>query len=103
MSATANSSSRIRQLRLFDAENPLGARVGAAFFRSLPPVPGVYFFHAADGALLAQSLTDSRITFMQATPASWRLLLEAGWVVALLIACRVAFARGVRRYAAFGG
>lgn len=33
----------------------------------------------ADGALLAQSLTDSRITFMQATPASWRLLLEAGW------------------------
>jgi amino acid adenylation domain-containing protein/thioester reductase-like protein len=34
---------------------------------------------AADGALLAQSLDDSRITFMQATPASWRLLLEAGW------------------------
>jgi amino acid adenylation domain-containing protein/thioester reductase-like protein len=33
----------------------------------------------ADGALLAQSLTDSHITFMQATPASWRLLLEAGW------------------------
>ena len=33
----------------------------------------------ADGALLAQLLTDSRITFMQATPASWRLLLEAGW------------------------
>ena len=33
----------------------------------------------ADGALLAQSLTDSQITFMQATPASWRLLLEAGW------------------------
>ncbi|WKZ47158.1 MAG: amino acid adenylation domain-containing protein [Anaerolineales bacterium] len=33
----------------------------------------------ADGALLAQSLTDSQITFMQATPASWRLLLEVGW------------------------
>ncbi len=33
----------------------------------------------ADGALLAQSLEDSQITFMQATPASWRLLLEAGW------------------------
>ncbi len=32
-----------------------------------------------DGALLAQSLEDSHITFMQATPASWRLLLEAGW------------------------
>ncbi|MEW6083605.1 MAG: amino acid adenylation domain-containing protein [Chloroflexota bacterium] len=34
---------------------------------------------AADGALLAKSLDESRITFMQATPASWRLLLEAGW------------------------
>jgi len=33
----------------------------------------------ADGALLAQALTDSNATFMQATPASWRLLLEAGW------------------------
>jgi len=33
----------------------------------------------ADGALLAQALTDSKATFMQATPASWRLLLEAGW------------------------
>ncbi|HUG34077.1 MAG TPA: amino acid adenylation domain-containing protein [Anaerolineales bacterium] len=34
---------------------------------------------AADGHLLAQALTDSQATFMQATPASWRLLLEAGW------------------------
>jgi len=33
----------------------------------------------ADGALLAETLTNSGITFMQATPASWRLLLEAGW------------------------
>lgn len=33
----------------------------------------------ADGALLVQALTDSNATFMQATPASWRLLLEAGW------------------------
>lgn len=33
----------------------------------------------ADGALLAQALTDSNTTFMQATPASWRLLIEAGW------------------------
>jgi amino acid adenylation domain-containing protein/thioester reductase-like protein len=33
----------------------------------------------ADGALLTQALEDSQITFMQATPASWRLLLEAGW------------------------
>ena len=34
---------------------------------------------AADGALLAKALTDSQATFMQATPASWRSLLEAGW------------------------
>jgi amino acid adenylation domain-containing protein/thioester reductase-like protein len=34
---------------------------------------------AADGALLAQALTASQATFMQATPASWRSLLEAGW------------------------
>ena len=34
---------------------------------------------AADGALLANAITDTNITFMQATPASWRLLLESGW------------------------
>jgi non-ribosomal peptide synthetase component F len=34
---------------------------------------------AADGALLANALTGSNATFMQATPASWRSLLEAGW------------------------
>ncbi len=33
----------------------------------------------ADGALLADALTDSQTTFMQATPAGWRSLLEAGW------------------------
>lgn len=31
------------------------------------------------------------------------LSLEAGWIVLLLFANRLAFARGVRRYAAFGG
>jgi len=31
------------------------------------------------------------------------LLIELGWVIALLIANRVAFVRGVRRYGAFGG
>jgi ABC-2 type transport system permease protein len=31
------------------------------------------------------------------------LLIAAGWVVVLLIANRVAFSRGVRRYSAFGG
>jgi amino acid adenylation domain-containing protein len=34
---------------------------------------------AADGARLATRLDDQRITFLQATPATWRLLLEAGW------------------------
>ena len=34
---------------------------------------------AADGARLADRLDDPRITFLQATPATWRLLLEAGW------------------------
>ncbi len=34
---------------------------------------------AADGALLADALTSSNATVMQATPASWRSLLEAGW------------------------
>ncbi len=34
---------------------------------------------AADGALLANALTDTQATIMQATPASWRSLLEAGW------------------------
>lgn len=40
------------QLRLFQIENPLSSRLGANFFRSLPSVPGVYFFYGADGALL---------------------------------------------------
>jgi ABC-2 type transport system permease protein len=31
------------------------------------------------------------------------LLLQAGWIVVLLILNRVAFARGVRRYSSFGG
>ena len=34
---------------------------------------------AADGARLAGRLDDPGITFLQATPATWRLLLEAGW------------------------
>jgi ABC-2 type transport system permease protein len=32
-----------------------------------------------------------------------QLLIECGWVVALFVANRIAFARGVRRYGAFGG
>ncbi len=34
---------------------------------------------AADGVLLAKALEASGVTVMQATPASWRLLLDAGW------------------------
>jgi amino acid adenylation domain-containing protein/thioester reductase-like protein len=34
---------------------------------------------ASDGALLANALINSQVTFMQATPATWRLLLESGW------------------------
>jgi amino acid adenylation domain-containing protein len=33
----------------------------------------------ADGLQLAKTLTDSRTTVMQATPATWRMLIEAGW------------------------
>ena len=34
---------------------------------------------AADGEQLAEQLASTRATLMQATPATWRLLLEAGW------------------------
>jgi amino acid adenylation domain-containing protein len=34
---------------------------------------------ATDGRQLLQTLADSQATVMQATPATWRLLLEAGW------------------------
>lgn len=34
---------------------------------------------AMDGAALRELLDSGRITIMQATPASWRLLIEAGW------------------------
>ncbi len=34
---------------------------------------------AADGEQLAQRLTTSQATMMQATPITWRLLIEAGW------------------------
>ena len=34
---------------------------------------------AADGTQLAAALENYRITTMQATPATWRILIEAGW------------------------
>ncbi|HEY1576143.1 MAG TPA: amino acid adenylation domain-containing protein [Terracidiphilus sp.] len=36
-------------------------------------------FAVTDGAILARMLEDERITMMQATPMTWRLLLESGW------------------------
>ena len=43
----------------------------------------------ADGARLATLMKDHGVTMMQATPATWRLLLEAGWTgsPALKILC----------------
>ena len=41
-----------QQLKLFNIENPLSVRLGSDFFRSLPSVPGVYFFYGKDGELL---------------------------------------------------
>ena len=32
-----------------------------------------------DGARLSQHITDSQATVMQATPATWRMLIDAGW------------------------
>lgn len=34
---------------------------------------------AADGSLLLRALSDHRITTMQATPATWRILIDSGW------------------------
>ncbi|MBD2625734.1 non-ribosomal peptide synthetase [Trichormus variabilis] len=34
---------------------------------------------ATDGAQLLQQLNNSAVTLMQATPATWRMLLDAGW------------------------
>lgn len=34
---------------------------------------------ASDGTLLLKLLKDSKATVMQATPSTWRLLIEAGW------------------------
>lgn len=41
-----------RQLKLFHLENPLSERLGVEFFRTLPAVPGVYFFHGGADELL---------------------------------------------------
>jgi hypothetical protein len=41
-----------KPLKLFHIENPLTVWLGAEFFRSLPSVPGVYFFYGREGELL---------------------------------------------------
>ena len=35
---------------------------------------------AADGKQLAQALADHNISLLQATPATWRLMIQSGWV-----------------------
>jgi len=35
---------------------------------------------ASDGRALARLIDDANVTIMQATPATWRMLLDAGWV-----------------------
>lgn len=46
------SSPSAKQPQLFKIENPLSARLGPEFFRTLPSTPGVYFFYDQDNALL---------------------------------------------------
>jgi ABC-2 type transport system permease protein len=37
-------------------------------------------------------------------PELWQgLAIEAGWIVFFIVVCRIAYARGVKRYSAFGG
>lgn len=43
---------RSTQMKLFPMPNPLGERVGAEVFKSLPAAPGVYRFYGSDGRLL---------------------------------------------------
>jgi len=40
---------------------------------------------------------------VQGTELARLLAVEAAWVVAMIVACRVAWARGTRRYSGFGG
>jgi len=48
----AEAAPRYRQMRLLTVGNPLAARLGADFFRSIPRQPGVYFFYDASDRLL---------------------------------------------------
>ena len=54
--------SRARQMEFFAPSQPLVERLGAEFFRTIPELPGVYRFRAADGTILyvgkARSLRD---------------------------------------------
>lgn len=65
------------------------------FFRTLieaTPLPYLAYFPAA---VFLEKITGDALTRA--------LLIEAGWIVFFIVASRVAFNRGVRRYSAFGG
>ena len=40
---------------------------------------------------------------VQGTQLVYSLVIEAGWVIVMAVACRIAWWRGTRRYSAFGG
>lgn len=66
--------------------DPLGQWVQFLPFKYLAYFPAAVFLGRYDAAELAREL-----------------LIELVWIAVLLLACRIAFARGVRRYGAFGG
>ncbi len=87
--ALANFLNSMRRAPGFTAENSLLAVTTISFDIAglelfLPLVCGGRVVLAeseamADGHRLAQSLTRENISVLQATPSTWRLLLEAGW------------------------
>jgi amino acid adenylation domain-containing protein/thioester reductase-like protein len=87
--AVVNFLSSMREQLSINAEDTLLAVTTLSFDIAvlelvLPLIAGARVVIAnsevvADGALLANALIDSQVTVMQATPATWRSLLEAGW------------------------
>lgn len=57
---------------LFESENPLTERLGAAFFDELPKVPGIYKMYGSAGRLLyvgkAKNLRSRLLTYRRARP-----------------------------------
>lgn len=52
MTPLRSATPRLRQPWLFVASGPLTARLGAEFFKTIPPGPGVYFFYDGGDRLL---------------------------------------------------